>query len=481
MANARLTNLPNRVGGANTDPIGDNDFLIIANSQTTVSYRITAVGLFDLIRRSENVLNASETTSSIEGYFESINNGKGQVSLANVLGDIPGNRIQNLAIGTNQLANGAVTSGKIGGLQVTNAKLEEASGTTIGAVSTNKIRDRAVTNAKLEDASGSGVGAVSTNKIRDRAITSPKIADGQVTKGKLGANSVTEANIENGAVTSAKIANGQVTQGKLGENSVIAANIGGGQVIAGKLGSDSIFVNNIRDRQVFGNKIGINGVKEEHLGGASVSTRALADNSVTEAKIADNSVTREKINFPADYIYNLKTAGTQGNSFNYIRFEVSLTVPIIEVFDTIGFIDGFLTGGNFLPWCIPFRLVLSVNSGSVEVSICRGILSRGGVTLNTVESSRVFLILGTTGNIRDFDIPGSSIWRNTNLGVNLPEPLPYFSRTYPLISSGNRMSFRLELFGSKINSNIGTRPWLLQLKSANDFNISATASLSNIT
>ena len=87
-------------------------------------------------------------------------------------------------VGTSDLQDSAVTTAKINN----------------GAVTTAKINDSNVTTAKIND------GAVTTAKIGDSAVTTAKINDGAVTTAKIGDSAVTTAKINNGAITKQKLA-----------------------------------------------------------------------------------------------------------------------------------------------------------------------------------------------------------------------------------------------------------------------------------
>ena len=69
----------------------------------------------------------------------------------------------------------------------------------VGVLGTNNIADDAITTAKLADL----------------AVTTDKIAAGAVTNGKIANGAVNVAKIENGAVSNAKIANDAITSNKI--------------------------------------------------------------------------------------------------------------------------------------------------------------------------------------------------------------------------------------------------------------------------
>ena len=87
------------------------------------------------------------------------------------------------------------------------------------AVSSGKLSKDSVTNPKI------ATGAVTTGKIANGAVSGPKIAGFAVSSGKLGTASVTNPKIAIGAVTVGKIANGAVTSAKVLNDSLTAADI----------------------------------------------------------------------------------------------------------------------------------------------------------------------------------------------------------------------------------------------------------------
>src|SRR5262245_45698004 len=103
-----------------------------------------------------------------------------------------------LQIGTEDLADGAVTGAKIPDGAIVTAKLDH------GAVPGVKLSSRAIPSAVIPN------GAVTTDKIADNAVTAGKILDGSVGTAELGANVVTRNNIAEGAVGATKLGFTQV-------------------------------------------------------------------------------------------------------------------------------------------------------------------------------------------------------------------------------------------------------------------------------
>jgi hypothetical protein len=141
-------------------------------------------------------------------------------------------------------------------------------------ITTAKIAGLAVTEAKL------AADSVSTSKIKDLAVTEPKLAVNSVTTEKIVNENVTNAKLAADSVTTAKIANNNVTEQKLANNSVSTIKIIDGNVTTPK-------------------------IKDE-----AVTTPKLVDESVTTAKIADKNVTPDKLSIGLESQV-LRTVGTE--------------------------------------------------------------------------------------------------------------------------------------------------------------------------
>jgi hypothetical protein len=128
------------------------------------------------------------------------------------------------AIGTGELADGAVTTKKIRNKAITKAKLADGILGDFqlenGSVSTAKLADKAVTRAKLANR------AVGRAQLKTNAVTSGKLNDGAVTSTKLGTNSVQRIHIAPSAVTASELAGNAVNSSKIADNTVTAADIG---------------------------------------------------------------------------------------------------------------------------------------------------------------------------------------------------------------------------------------------------------------
>ncbi len=90
-------------------------------------------------------------------------------------------------------------------------------GTTLAAHRTNPVLDHpdgSVTSVKIAN------GAVTTTKIGDGAVTTVKLANGAVTAAKIEDGTVGTAKLADGAVTTPKIANSAVTTAKIADGAV---------------------------------------------------------------------------------------------------------------------------------------------------------------------------------------------------------------------------------------------------------------------
>jgi hypothetical protein len=95
------------------------------------------------------------------------------------------------------------------------------------AIGTTNLADGAVTSDKLLD------NAVVASKIANNAVTTAKIADGAIGTTKIAASSITTATLSNNAVTNLKIADGAVGTTKIVDGAVTAAKL---NLVSGNVG-----------------------------------------------------------------------------------------------------------------------------------------------------------------------------------------------------------------------------------------------------
>jgi hypothetical protein len=186
-------------------------------------------------------------------------------------------------IGTDELADAAVTAPKLRDSAVTAVKLAPL------AVGESKIADAAVTTTKVADA------AVTTSKIADSSVSTAKLVDGSVGTGKLALGAVTSDQIAASAVNLSKIdpTEGLDTQVlTISGNAVIWSDPAG-------LGPGSVGEIELADNSVGASKIKTGAVTTGKINDAAVGNAALADGAVTNVKIAPTTILLDRINVDA--------------------------------------------------------------------------------------------------------------------------------------------------------------------------------------
>jgi hypothetical protein len=158
-----------------------------------------------------------------------------------------------------------------------------------GVISTAKLADGAVTSTKL------GSLSVAEGKIAADAVTETKIANGAVASAKLAESAVTTTKINDAAVTSQKINDGAVGTTKLADTAVTTAKITDLNVTTGKLADAAVTTAKITDLNVTTGKLADAAVTTAKITDLNVTTGKLADAAVTTAKIATNAVTFAKL------------------------------------------------------------------------------------------------------------------------------------------------------------------------------------------
>lgn len=164
--------------------------------------------------------------------------------------------------GSSQIADGAITSGKIASGIVGTVHLVDGAVTSAKIASgyTTPPGDESITSAKLAS------GAVIGDRIADVGIFSGKIASGAIGPATLLANAI---------ITSAKIASGQVggphiypsaiTSAKIASGQVGMAHIYPGAVTSAKIGALAVGTPHIANQAITSGKIGANVIGPPHL------------------------------------------------------------------------------------------------------------------------------------------------------------------------------------------------------------------------
>jgi hypothetical protein len=151
------------------------------------------------------------------------------------------------AVGTNKLADHAVTEAKLAipavgtpelyNDSVTNAKIAN------NAVDAAQIANDAVTGPKIADTSSSTGAAIQAGHINNGAIASRHISDASISSAKLSSNAVHTGNVQDGTITSSKIADNAVTTDSIKGSAVTAPKLALGSITPPKFGAiPAVFV-----------------------------------------------------------------------------------------------------------------------------------------------------------------------------------------------------------------------------------------------
>jgi hypothetical protein len=149
------------------------------------------------------------------------------------------------SIGTVELANGAVTSGKIADETITDDHIieEGLSKIALSTITGNHIVTDAIELVHLSDEVydtiiGAGEianGSITSAKIRDYTIDAVDIKNDSITSGKLATNSVNSAEIVADAVDTSELADNSVTTNKIASEAVNTADIADNAVTYDKM------------------------------------------------------------------------------------------------------------------------------------------------------------------------------------------------------------------------------------------------------
>lgn len=134
--------------------------------------------------------------------------------------DIVGAGLVDGQVTTPKLADGAVTTVKIGNSQITSAKIVD------GTIATADLADSSVTSVKIADgtivAGDLASNAVTTVKILDANVTTAKVADSAITSAKIADGTIVTADLADSSVTTAKIVDGTITNVDISATAAIA-------------------------------------------------------------------------------------------------------------------------------------------------------------------------------------------------------------------------------------------------------------------
>lgn len=280
------TSQPEEMGSVEVDALSVTEGPLVRAWSPHVSELVASVGgLDDGAVTTAKLADGAVTVGKIASGAV----GTAQLAVAAVVAE----KIADGAVGTAQLANGAVTEDALGVASVTTTRLAP------GAVDATRLASESVTEEKL------AVGAVTAEAIAPLAVDTPALADGAVTAEKLAAGAVGIASLDDGSVTRSKIAieavdaerlaDGAVTAGKLAALSVGSGALAEGSVGSSKLSADAVLADKLADGAVTTPKLFDGAVSEAKLADLAVTTSKLADLNVTREKLADGAVDSTKL------------------------------------------------------------------------------------------------------------------------------------------------------------------------------------------
>lgn len=191
-------------------------------------------------------------------------------------------------IGTSQIGDSAVTSGKIAN----------------AAIITTKLADGSITNAKILD------GTIIGEDIADGSIVTLKVADGAITQTKIADDSVTTTKLADSAVVTVKLADDSVTSSKIMDNAIVTVKLANGAVTTAKILDGTITAADLAD--------------------GTVTSVKIADGAITTAKIANYAVTSLKLAPDSvPFAYTSSTTATSTTSTTFIdMLDTSVTISL---------------------------------------------------------------------------------------------------------------------------------------------------------
>ncbi len=208
-------------------------------------------------------------------------------------------------IDSDNLANNAVTVGKIADKAVGRSNLDD------GAVHTNHIYNRAVDGSKVL------LGSLDGSHISDGAITREKIRD----------LAINGAKILNECITTNHIMNGTITANDIAEKAIVGSRIADNAVGAAQIAPNIIEATHIKDRSIGVSKLitkyarGVFSFTPSGTGGTSSGTISLPSGVFTSAPhvvVSWGSAGSTLDNISLDYPVSVYPGTVTKDKFNYI-------------------------------------------------------------------------------------------------------------------------------------------------------------------
>ena len=195
------------------------------------------------------------------------------------------------SVNTAELADGAVTTVKIGGDAVTSAQIADDSigseHIDDGAILTAAIAANQITNTLMADS------AIDTAELAADAVTGAKIEDDAVDTEHIAAAAITGTEISNNTIGSDHLESLCITTTKIQTNSVTAGKLYAGAVETAKIADDAVTIDKIADDAVGSDQIGDDAVTGSHIADTAIDTAHINADAITGSHIANDQIDSE--------------------------------------------------------------------------------------------------------------------------------------------------------------------------------------------
>lgn len=285
-------------------------------------------------------------------------------------------------LGTNAIANAAITNAQIADATIQSAKIAalDAAKITTGILSADRIAANAIT----------------AGKIAANAVTTATIAAGAVNVDKLAANSVNASKIVAGSITAAQLAAATITGDKIKAGAIAAGNLAANSVTTDKIVADAVTTAKIAAKAVTANEMAAGSITASNaaLADACIITAKIADGAITNAKIANATIQSAKIaaldaaKITSGYI---AAARIQAKSLTADKLNVSTLSAITANLGTVT--AGVIKSANYAAGSAGMQLTLSNgvwDSKNFKIGSDGGITLSGELIMDTNKGRLVF-------------------------------------------------------------------------------------------
>ena len=230
--------------------------------------------------------------------------------------------------------------------------------------------------------------AITTPKIGDGAIVTAKLADGTVTSAKIMDGTITTLDLMDGSIVTMKIADGAVTASKIADGAVTTLKIADGAIVTAKLSDDSVTSAKILDGEVTAQDLADGSVISVKVADGAITTSKIADGSVTTPKIADDAVTDTKLAsdaIPHFATYNSSLVSTMSTSFadvpdTALNISLNRKSNLLILFSAEAWVDG--AGDSLYVRILVNSTVANPDSGSQILFTTAGASQHGSYAIN---------------------------------------------------------------------------------------------------